>query len=92
MYEPVPENGECPEGYARIGCCKCVLSGHADSQHLMREHIDPEPELFKIHGAPKPMLEKKDATTTAEAEQDEPEATTDETSGSDVPKSDDHPD
>ena len=39
----------CPTGYARIGCCKCVLDDNAPEHHIIgTEHHDLSPS---IHGS-----------------------------------------
>ena len=67
-YEPLDEGGNCPEGYSRIGCCKCILSSQADSHHMAKDH-EPESEPFKIHGAPKEP--RKDRKRRKESKDDE---------------------
>ena len=40
----------CPIGYARIGCCKCVLDDHAPEHHLVgTEHHDLSPTIHGSH-------------------------------------------
>jgi len=50
-HEPMPEDGECPAGYTRIGCCKCILSPHADQQHIASEG-ELKSHMPVIHGSP----------------------------------------
>ena len=37
VNEPMPENGECPAGFTRIGCCKCILGHNANNKNMADE-------------------------------------------------------
>lgn len=50
VNEPMPENGECPAGFTRIGCCKCIL-GHNANDKNMADEGSKQDSMPVIHGA-----------------------------------------
>ena len=69
-HEPVPEDGKCPIGYSRIGCCKCILAPHAQSDHIGKEHFGlPETEMMPvIHGSAETHKEHERQLANQESE------------------------
>ena len=73
-HEPMPEDGECPAGYTRIGCCKCILSPHADNDHIAADREHEADRSPVIHGTPETLSEherEKDARSKKEAKEEE---------------------
>jgi len=49
--EPAPLDGECPLGFTRVGCCKCVHNKNAQSAHLGGALPGEEDERPVLHSA-----------------------------------------